>query len=288
LGHLVFLLVTWFQALTAEDGDFASQIGFSIPGYGQGGELLWNATGSCAENTAKNEKIFLNCPSVSLFAGRGKRLRSLIFESQSAEFDAADSSMVGDSIVHVVGCGFTAVGDRWTFLGKDGTLRLDGHIQVFFETEQAGGDWQHAGDDCFTATSSGGLLIENGNGSFTLHFSGQTSLRAQNYLIHCDELTVEIPLPCGEEILGQNFPTDSFRLILARGNVRMDDPERHMEADDVRIFPGFDGAIILSGNVQIIEGGKEMRGQRALIRCDRHCILAGAIPCDGEPILDLD
>ncbi|MDR2668228.1 MAG: hypothetical protein LBB38_04305 [Puniceicoccales bacterium] len=285
---VLFFLAPLLEAPAHGDGSHDCQVGFSIPSYGPGGELLWDANGSYTESVDKTGKILLHSPTVSLFSSNGMRIRTLLFESQSAEFDVEGGRISGDGIVHIVGCGFTAIGERWTFFSRERLLRVDGHVQVFFETEQATGDWQLAGDDRFTATSTGGLLIEDCAGTFSLRFSRQTSLRAQNYSIQCDELTVEIPLPCGEEILGQKLPAESFRMILASGNVRMDDPERHMAADEVRIFPGNDGAIILSGNVKIIEGGEEVSGQRALIRGDRHCILATEIPGDGEPILDID
>ena len=257
-------------------------LGFFLPGYGGGGELLWSASGSDAETIQKPQKMLLHGPLVNLFSGG---VCALAFESPSAEFDG--SCMVGDDIVHVVGVGFTAVGSRWTFSGTEKKLRIDGSVQVFFEAEQSTAVPQSGGNGQFTATA-GGLLIEGGDGVFTLIFSGPIALRAQNYLLRCDELRVEVPLGCAEKIFGKELPREQFRAIFATGNVRMDDPERSVAADEVRIFHSEDGALIFSGNVTITDGSGEIRGQRVLIRGDRHCVLAGGDGPDGNPMLDLD
>jgi hypothetical protein len=285
------LLVTFLAPLmhlTAADGDGrGTSTGFFLPSYGTGGELIWQASGSEAIVETKSHKMLLYNPVVSLFAPNDGHLRPLVFESTSAEFDGDSGRMDGDDIVHIIGSGFTAIGSRWTFSGNEKKLHIDGCVQTFFEADQTNGPWQRSGDG-FTVTAAGGLTIESCDGTFVLRFLGPIGLKTQNYLLCCDELTVEIPSGCSEKIFGKELSCESFRTIQARGNVRMDDPDRHITADEVRIFCGEDGAVILSGNVTVVDGDEEVRGQRVLIRGDRQCILATGASTDASPILDID
>jgi hypothetical protein len=268
-------------ALIADGG---KAVGFFLPGYGRSGELLWSATGSDAEIVGKSQKMLLHNPLVSFFSGGS--VRTLVIESTSAEYDGGH--MVGDDIIHIVCAGFTAIGGRWTFYGPERKLRIDGYAQVFFEDEQSTAVPQSIEEYRFTATSNGGLLIEDGDGSFVINFLGPIALKAQNYSLCCDELRVEIPCGCFGKIFGKDLPREPFRAIMAAGNVRMDDPERNIAADSVRILPGEDGALIFSGNVRIIGGCGEIHGDRIMIRGKHYYILANGDGADGNPMLDLD
>jgi hypothetical protein len=57
------------------------------------------------------------------------------------------------------------------------------------------------------------------------------------------------------------------------GHVRIEEAERSSGADAVKFFPN-EGAILLSGNVFIVDREGECCGQRVLLRGESCCILA--------------